>query len=814
MAGKFLALLLLILASVAVKAQSILSGGKAIFQIKGIVMDTAENKPLDLATIILRYKDSAVAKTAVTGNDGRFILTAPVRGTYVLSISHTGYESYSGIVEINVPDLDLGKFILMRQSKQLNEIVVQSRKALLQNKGDKLVYNASADIGNKSGSAADVLRKAPMVTVGSDGVVKLRGDANVKVLLNGIPSGILAKNLKEALKVIPASSIQSIEVITAPSARYEAEGAAGVINIVTRKKVQHTSGSLNLGAGNLEQSANLGLNISRNKFDVSLMAGGNVEKERRKTDLSRGLLYNGLNTGNLVQRSDATQKTKGASIELGAEYRPDSSQKIGATLSYWREQWPMKSSLYNYYKDAKGITEYNQNADQQGSYHYYDLALNYQKRFKRKKQELQLLGNLSRSTDRSDYSTDQFGPDGRHFFRELSPNKGRSRDYSFQLDYTHPLSKSGKNFLETGMRWSKNNAASNYTVFNNRNNPGSSDLQQDLERSDSMTYFQDIMAAYLSTAFETQSGWRFRLGARYEYTRLGARFRGTTPSFEIGFSNLVPNILVAKKVSEEEEFKFNYTERIRRPFIWDLNPYVDASDPRNLMQGNPRLRPEITRMLEVSHAYNMPSGFTLISSVYFSFNSNSIESLATVDSNGISRTIPRNIASNRRLGANVNAYTVVNDNWTINGGLEFYQVWFKSQALQVGNNGFFHSFNINTSYTAPGGYIFELSGDYSNGFITLQGKNTADYTYRLAIQKEILQKKGSITLSFNNPFQHYVKRRSMATAPSFQSEATTRYYNRSLSVAFNWQFGRVHKSDEEKTPIEQAEYPGRRRRNR
>lgn len=813
MAEKFIALLLFTVVSGITKGQSVIPDKKASLRIKGIVVDISGGKPLDLTTIVLHSKDSTIAKTAMTGNDGRFILSISVRGTYLLRISHTGYKPYSRIIEINEPELDMGTFSLTRESKQLNEVIVQSRKALLQNKADKLIYNASADIGNKSGSAADVLRKAPMVTVGSDGSVKLRGDANIKILLNGVPSPILAKNLKEALKMIPASSIQSIEVITAPSVRYEAEGAAGVINIITRKKIKQTSGNLDVSAGNLEQSANLGLNSSREKYDVSLTAGINFEKERGQTDLNRVSLHNGQSTGNLVQRSGVTQKTKGASIELGTAYRPDSSQSIGAALSYWYEQWPSKSRLYNYYKDQQSTEEYIQNADQKGSYHYYDLSLNYLKSFRRKKQELQLLGNISRSDDRSDYSTVQFAPDGRPLFRELSPNKGLTKDYSFQADYTHPLAKTSKSFLETGMRWSKNNATSNYIVLNNRNSQGSTDLKEDPQRSDSMNYFQDIIAAYLSTELETKSKWRFRLGVRYEHTRLGARFRGTAPSFETSFSNLVPGLLVAKRVNEEQELKLSYTERIRRPFIWDLNPYVNASDPRNLTQGNPGLRPEITRMLEVSHAYNLQSGLNLISNIYFSSNSNSIESLTTVGNNGISRTIPENIASNKRLGINVNAYTMMNDNWTINGGLELYQVWFKSQALRVGNNGLFHSFNVNTSYILPGGYTFELSGDYSNGFITLQGKNTADYTYRLAIQKEILQKKANITVSFVNPFQSYLKQQSIAIAPTFQSQAVTRYYNRSFSVAFNWQFGGVHKNNEGKEPAGHGASPVRRRRN-
>ncbi|NLR59254.1 TonB-dependent receptor [Chitinophaga polysaccharea] len=814
MPGKFAAILFLIIASLPVRAQSIISGGTASFKVRGVVLDALDNKPLELATILLKDKGQAVIKTASTDAAGAFNLTVQEKGTYFLTISHTGYEPYSGTIDVKASTGDVIKFTLLRQSQQLRVIEVKKRKPLVQSKGDKLVYNAAADIGNKSGSAANVLRKAPMVTVSADGVVSLRGNSNIKILLNGIPSGILAKNLKEALKMIPASSILSIEVITAPSARYEAEGAAGVINIITKEKIKSTSGTVDISMGNREQSASIGLNMSGAKLDFSVMASGMFEQTQKENELNRASFYKGQPAGSLVQRADSRQRTKGASLEMGMEYRPDSTQKFGTTLSYWHDQWPVRSNLYNDYRDANNPSRYNQSSDQQGRFHYIDLSLNYQKRFKRKKQSLQLLGNLSRSTDRSSYQTDQFTIDGTHFFREVSPNSGRSKDYSFQADYTHPFNKAGNSFIEMGVRWSKNDATSNFAVYNNINNRGSKDLKQDQERSDSMTYFQDVFASYVSTELQTKNNWRFRLGARYEYTRINAAFKGTKPSFGANFSNLVPNLLIAKKVNEAHELKFSYTERIRRPFIWDLNPYIDASDPRNLTMGNPRLRPELTRMLEASHIYSAASGLNLVSSVYFNFNSNSIESLLTVDSNGISRTLPQNIAANKRLGANINAYTQLSDSWTINGGLELYQVWFKSNALQAGNSGFFHAFNINTSYTIPSGYTFELSGDYNNGFITLQGKSTSDYTYRIAVQKEVLQKRASITLSVVNPFQRNFRQRSMATAPAFNQQSTTYHYNRSVAIAFNWRFGKATKSKEEKMPEEQPTRPERRRTGR
>lgn len=810
MRGKFAAILLLIIASLPVHSQSIIPGGAVSFKIRGVVADAFDKKPLELATILLKDKDKAVIKTTLTDATGAFNLAVPEKGIYFLTISHTGYRP----IDVKASTGDIVKFALVRQSQQLQAIEVKKRKPLVQSKGDKLVYNAAADIGNKSGSAADVLRKAPMVTVSADGVVNLRGNSNIKILLNGLPSGMLAKNLKEALKMIPASSILSIEVITAPSARYEAEGAAGVINIITKGKVKSTSGMVNVSVGNREQSVSLSLNSSGPKLDFTFMGSGIFEQTRKESELNRASFYKGQPAGSLVQRADSKQRTKGASLETGIEYRPDSTQQLGATLSYWHDQWPVRSNLYNDYRDANNPSLYNQSSDQRTRFHYIDLSLNYQKRFKRKKQSLQLLGNLNRSIDHSSYQTDQFTVDGTHFFREVSPNAGRSKDYSFQADYTHPFNKAGSSFVEMGMRWSKNNAVSNFAVYNNMNNRGSGDLKQDPERSDSMAYFQDVFASYISTELETKNNWRFRLGARYEYTRINAAFKGTKPSFGANFSNLVPNLLIAKKVNEAHELKLSYTERIHRPFIWDLNPYIDASDPRNLTMGNPRLRPELTRMLEASHIYNAASGLNLVSSIYFNFSANSIESLLTVDSNGISRMLPQNIAANKRLGANIDAYTQLNDSWTINGGLELYQVWFKSNALQIGNSGFFHAFNINTSYTIPSGYTFELSGDYNNGFITLQGKNTSDYTYRMAVQKEVLQKRASITLSLVNPFQRSLRQRSMATAPAFQQQSTTYYYSRSVAIAFNWRFGKVPKSKEENMPEEQPTRLERRRSGR
>ncbi|RBL89481.1 outer membrane beta-barrel family protein [Chitinophaga flava] len=772
--------------------------------IKGALADSLTKAPIPFATVVVTQTDKKVIQSTLTDEKGSFLLKTPEKTNLVLYITYVGYNTYSAAIAPVAGLADLGRIYLAARTGVLNEVVVNGKKPIIQSMGDKLIYNAASDIGNKSGSAEDVLRKAPMVTVSPDGEIKLRGNGNIKILLNGLPSGLLAKNLKEALKMIPASSIESIEVITSPSAKYEAEGAAGVINITTKKKMNGTGGSIDLSAGNLEQMVSGSLNMTKGKFSVNLNLDGGMEKARTVTDLDRTSLSDGISIGRLIQTNDETQKSKGAFGILGVEYRVDSSQKIGASVSYWNGNWPSESQINSLYSDKKGVTAYNQYSEQKGQVNYTEFSLNYQKKFKRPAQELQLVTQYSKANEQASYMTDQFDLSGQRYFREISPNTGYNKEFFFQADYVQPLDRAGNHLLEVGGRYSKNNSSSDYTVFTNNYIPGSAIMIEDPSRANVMSYFQDIAAGYLNLKIKTRKDWQFRLGGRYEHTSLGGDFKGPQPSFRSQFNNFVSSVMVNKRINDIHDLKLSYTERIRRPWIWDLNPYVNASDPRNLTFGNPELRPEINRMLELVHNYTAPSGFNLNSSLYFHSNSNTIESLRTVDSLGISRTTQQNIASNRRLGGNVFTGLQFNKSWTMTLGAEFYHVWFKSKALNIGNDASFYSFSINSAYELPKDFTLQFSGDYSNGYVTLQGRTTANYTYRLSARKEFWDKKAGITLSFNNPFQQSFLQRSTATAPSFNSNTTSWYYNRSFSVAFSWKFGTLRSSGDNEKEMEEG----------
>ncbi|WP_407506311.1 TonB-dependent receptor domain-containing protein [Elizabethkingia miricola] len=757
---------------------------ETVVKIKGIVTNSADNKVLSGSVIVLKSETGKVLHTITSSADGSFSASIPKHLKINIKISFLGYNDYnSEAINLENEDVDLGRISLEEKSNNIKGVVIAGnrKKPLIQNGKDKIVYNADSDISNKSGNATDVLRKAPMLTVGANGELKLRGNSNIKVLINGIPSGIMAKNLKEALKMIPASSIVSVEVITNPSAKYEAEGAGGVINIITKKKLKGTSGSLDLSGGNLEQSGNLALNIATGKFTISAMGNYSEEREESTAETERISLSGQQQTSHLFQRKNSLQTDKGGSAGLTIKYQPDSLQTIETSFSYWKGSWPQKGNLYNRYNNNSVTDEYLQKIKQSGRFDYKEWVVNYQKKFRREGQELQLVAQTSYSAEFSDYLTEQYKMDGKLAFRETGPNRGSEKEWSIQADYAQPLNTSGKILLETGVRYYKNRSQSSYEVIN-------SHIPVDPSRLGNIKYIQDVFSAYMTLNFETDNDWTFRPGIRLEKTFVNANFQSGSP-FKRNFTNWIPNLLIVKKLNENHELKFNYTERIRRPWIMDLNPYSNASDPLNITSGNPYLEPEQTRNIELSHVFTTAKKASLTSSVYYNFNKNSIEPVTVVNKEGVSYTTPSNIGENNRLGANISMVFSPVKKWTVNANAEVFYLQFRSKSLGLNNTGTFFTTSLSNTIALPDNLNLSISGDYGNGFITLQGKNSANYSYRFAISKQLMDNKASLTLAIINPFQKAFRENVYAFAPTFQSTNINRYYNRAATLTFSWQFG-------------------------
>lgn len=769
-------------------------------EVTGVVLSRTENVFLVGSTVVVKDVNGKVINAVVTGVDGSFKARIKAFSKVNIGINYIGFSDYSsGVIELKEENVDLGRLYLQEKSAALREVtVVANRKRpLVEIRKGKIIYNAASDISNKSGNAADVLRKAPMLTVSASGELKLRGNSNIKVLINGIPSPVMAKNLKEALKMIPASSIVSVEVITNPSSKYEAEGAAGVINIVTKKKLKGTGGTIDLTGGNLEQTGNVSLNLSSGKFSFTAMGNVSVEREKTGYSLDRTNISKGERIGSLLQSLEMTQITKGAAANLSAQYKIDSLQTLEGSFSFWNGTWPQKGELYNRFIGSNQMQEYRQKVQQQGRFNFLEWVLNYQKKFRREGQELQVIGQSTYSSDVSNYITEQYKPDGSIAFREQRPNNGNEKEWSIQADYLQPLGPGEKTKLETGVKYLSNDAKSTFEVVN-------SSRPADPSRSGSMKYRQDIFSAYATLNFELGHDWTLRPGIRFENTGINASFQNGSP-YSRKFSNLIPNLLIVKKVGEQQEVKLDYNERIRRPWIMDLNPFINAGDPLNIMQGNPYLRPELTRKIELSHTYTGEDETLFISSIYYSTNKNAVEQIARVDEKGVSYTKPDNIGESTRMGLNVNTVFSPLKNWTVNAGAELFHSKFRSKALGVENNGTFFNTAVSNTITLKKQIQFSASADYGNGFITLQGKNSANYSYRFAVKKDFINNRASLTLTVINPFQSSFKETVYAFAPTFQSTQINRFYNRGATLTFSWQFGGLHAERERESESHFAE---------
>lgn len=769
-------------------------------QLNGIVLDSVTRQPVPFATVALLTAAGAVLTGKTTSESGSFAFSGVLPGSYSLRLTFIGYQPRTVdalTLTAQKPVLQLGTLLLRPESRQLSEVVITGQKALIEEKSDRLVYNAANDLTNKGGTAVDVLRKAPMLTVDVTGNVQLRGSSNLKVLLNGRPSGLLARNLSEALKMIPANTIQSVEVITSPSARYDAEGSGGVINIITKKQLKGSSGNLDVTAGNYMQSLGGSYGFKREKFGLTFSGNADAEREKSVSEITRVSLLNGQPAGELFQRRSANNVHRGWFGDLSMEYAFDTLNRVNVSISTWGGAWPNSNGLYNRFRNAEGIVsqEYNQDVDQQSPFGNVEFNVGYTRTFKKPKQELTVLGQYSYTFDNTRYTSDQYSLAGSPIYREMSQNKSQNPQLTVQLDYTHPFSTAGRQLLEFGLKAIRRDVGSTYAIYTSSLDAVDL-LTFNAGRSNTFAYDQQVLATYASLKLTNQTKWTLQSGVRLENTVMDGRFADSIPPFRIRFTNIIPSVILSKQLDERQSVKVSYTQRISRPMIWDLNPFINASDPKNLSAGNPLLRPELTHLAELSYSLTTKSGAYLNLALYRRQTDNSIEDVRTVDTSGVSQTIKQNVARNQRTGLNVNVAGQLNRNWKVNGGGEFYHTQFSSTALQVQNAGWLWQLNLNMAYQLPKNYSLQAYGMYSTGWVLLQGKNSAWYHYSLAARREFWDKKGSLTLGLNNPFTHPFRQTNDSQSNSFRAHTANQYVTRSVKLTFSWQFGQIRAGGE------------------
>jgi len=766
-------------------------------RLTGTILDAATKQPVAFATVaVLPPTGDKPLAGAACDEQGRFVLTGIPVGSHRLLISFVGYTTRTEPVTVGATAKDLGQLLLTSETKQLAGVTVTGEKALVETRPDRIIYNAEADATNAGGTASDVLRKTPLLSVDVDGNVSLRGSRNLRVLINNKPSAILANNLAEALKQIPADQIKSVEVMTTPPAKYDAEGTGGVVNIVLKKNtLPGVNGRVGANAGNRNQGLNGALNVQRGKVGFTSSLSGFANQYPNRSNSTR-TDYTSQGIGQLVQNSTSKSNGSGFFGQLGFTYDPSALHSFALNVNANSFNWRSPQVLFNEYSGIPDLdTLYVRDINQQGPSRNYDINASYTRTFKdQPRREWSVLAQQSNSRRDQLYFLDQYHTadlaiNGPLEYQEQSQNQSRNRETTLQTDYVHPFG--DKTTLETGAKAILRSVSSDYeldTLLLSKQN----EFARSTLRSNSFDYQQNVGALYASLSFGLGKKYKFNVGTRAEYTDLQGNFAGQGESFRNHYLNVLPTFSATRTLKKEgQTLRLNYSRRIQRPYIFFLNPYVNQQDPRNISYGNPELRPELTENLDLAYS-TFSEKATLNLSLYGRRTNNSIEQVRTYnDSLGRAESTYQNIASSTTVG--LSAYT----SWRptkeiqISGNLDGYYTRLHSQALNRTNSRFLYNVSANASYKFNDKYTVQFYGGYYAGWVQLQSRNSGYYYYSLGLKRTLLKGKADLTLNANTFLQSTIRFRNITTTEQFVSLNDNFSYQRSVRLSFNYRFGKA-----------------------
>nr|MBC7611763.1 TonB-dependent receptor [Pseudopedobacter sp.] len=804
---KYILLLSALLFSLSLKAQK--SG-----QLTGLVVDSVTHQPIDYASIGL-YKSGTEKPIdgVVTAVDGKFSLDNLKDGEYKITIDFIGYKRKTiDHLQINENNklIDLGSINLFSSSKLLKGVTVTANAPIIQNKIDKIVYNAENDLTSQSGVATDVLKKIPQVTVDIDGNVQLLGSSGVRFLINGKPSTIFGSSVADALQSIPANQIKSIEVISSPGTKYDAAGTAGIINIILKKNnIYGLNGSVNLSGGTRRNNGSINLSAKKGNFGISTFFNGNTQLNTKSLNGSNRASFFGDTTNNLIQNGYNQIKRNGIRTGLSIDWDINKKNNVSTSAGYDAFNNNNGNSTNQQIETYKAANQLNNQSSLLSGNNYFnehsvDLTFAYKKTFEKQDEELNIEANAGLGRSNTSFNQQESISNFSNPFSGLkSNNHGVDNELEVKIDYTYPVN---DNFIiETGAKtiFNKITGSSLVNTLNSRNQ----EFIPNPSQSNSLDYNRNIFAAYFSGTYKLFDYLDVKSGLRYERTISDAKYSQVGNITIDPYNTFAPSVVIAHNFKNKNSLKLSYSYRIERPDYEDLNPFLDLSDPRNASTGNPNLKPEIGNNFEFGFNKNYTKGGNLNLAIFYRHNGQDIKSFATFyPSYVVGDSTYKNLTLNTRL----NIGEEIREGISISGSIPFgskltfrpnmfiaYQTIVNKYTGGPNVNGLRARINLNASYEFNSDFSAELFGNYNSLENNVQGKRPAFFFYNLALRKNLFNKKGSIGFTATNPFSKYVKQESTTYAVNSTGTSYRQIPFRSFGLTFAYRFGKLDfKKDE------------------
>lgn len=778
------------------------SGAK--LKVTGKIIDGASNAPLGYASIrLFKTADSSFVSGAITDETGGFIVDITAGSYYALS-EFIGYKpQYTPGIKLTAANspLNLGSIKVTASARTLDEVTVQAEKSSMELSLDKRVFNVGKDLANAGGTAVDILTNVPSVAVDVEGNVSLRGSGNVRILIDGKPSGLVSIKGASGLAQLQGSMIDRVEIITNPSARYEAEGMGGVINIVLKKeRKEGINGSFDVITGH---PTNFGgaANVNYRKKNLNFFI--NYTMSYRNTP-GKNYVYQELyrNDSTFIMERDMRSNLKGManSARGGIDYYFNAKNVLTGAYTWRTSKGKRFSTLdyRDYLSDLGNMTTYTRRTqDETETEPNSEYALTYKKTFNRKGQEFTADVRYLDNWEDSDqyYHENVYKPDGSPSgippLLQRAVNYETEKQLLFQVDYIHPFAKDGK--LEMGARSSSRDMTNDYTVTQQTSDGGWVTLPG---LTNDFLYEENINAAYGIIGNKTGK-FSYQAGLRAEWTGVTTTLRQTNEVNDRKYANLFPSVHATYDFAKQNALQLSYSRRVRRPQYNDLTPFATYSDNRNYWSGNPDLNPEFTHAFELGHIKYMSKG-SLTSSIYYRHTNGKITSIRRVQDDGSSYTRPENLGTEDAYGAEFAGSFTPYQWWKLDGSANFFRAITDGTGLDEEFKSDTYSWFVRmmSRFTLWKSADVQLRGNYEAPQQTPQGRRKALATLDLSATRDILKNNGTLTLSIVDVFNSR-KFRSITEGANFYARNSSQGRLRQINLTLNYRLHQAKKKPKE-----------------
>ncbi|PKL81106.1 MAG: TonB-dependent receptor [Ignavibacteriae bacterium HGW-Ignavibacteriae-4] len=759
------------------------------YKISGTIIDNEGLPQIGASVALHNPKDSSIITGGVTKVGGNFNFNAK-EGTYYIKITSVGMEP-KVLDNINLSsDLKLGIIKIAQSSVLTDEVLVTAEKSIMELKLDKRIYNVNKDASNIGRNGSEILDNIPSVNVDPEGNVSLRGSGNVQILLNGKQSGMVS-NDPESLRQLMGDMIEKIEIITNPSARYDAQGEVGIINIVLKKKQEAGyNGNFELRTGYPDNHA---VTVSSNYRSESMNLFGSAGVNYRNSPGSGNTdqrftvfdTYNYTNT-NLDRERGGT----GINLNIGSDFYLDDDNTLTFAGNYrFRDGDNLSKIIYSdYLPDGSLYRTTNRDDNENESKNDIELNVTYEKKFDGNKDHyLRFDSRYEQNKDIENSEINQFNSLTTDETEQKSYNLEFERNQLYQLDYVYPFSEEGK--FETGAKANLRKVDNDYNV--QQKVDGEFEFLDGYNNN--FVYYENIYAAYVMLGNQIDEfGWQ--VGVRSEYSDITSELLRTNYTNQRDYINFFPSAHFNYKIGEQNSLQASYSSRIQRPWFRSLMPFSSFTDSRNIWGGNPDLNPEYTDSYELGYLLNWETG-SILSNVYYRHGTDIIQSVTYIDTTGITQIRPSNIGIQNSYGVEFNLSNDITDWWNTNINFNLYSSTITGNESVYNLNTEYFSWNTRfSSKLKISSYNFQITANYRAPEGTPQGENLSMWWLDFGLSTDILDNNATLTLSGQDVFSTRL-RRSIVNGETFSRNSDYQWRKGQVTLTFAYRINQAKKRE-------------------